>query len=184
MNQDKDQNGFFFFTILKWSLGKRKKSGIDSLRHEVHDFVKWGGILLLKAEHIMILLRVKKCPWSSIAHFPEEILRGLAASTTPLFLPIPCTPLLSLQSVEERWAGTYPRPGCWLHPPECRPEGSPGRWAGLHKVRVWSWFWPLRMAFKERRVLTDLFTPQLMGKNKREEGSVEMEDFGSAMCNV
>ena len=40
------------------------------------------------------------------------------------------------------------------------------------------------MAFMERRVLTDLFTPQLMGKNKREEGRVEMEDFGSAMCNV
>ena len=29
-----------------------------------------------------------------------------------------------------------------------------------------------------------MFTPQLMGKNKREEGSVEMEDLGSAMCNV
>ena len=40
------------------------------------------------------------------------------------------------------------------------------------------------MAFMERRVLTDMFTPQLMGKNKREEGSVEMEDLGSAMCNV
>ena len=132
----------------------------------------------------MILLRVKKCPWSSTAHFPEEILRGLAASTTLLFLPLPCTPLLSLQSVEDRWAGTYPRPSCFFHPPECRPEGSPGGWEGLQKVRVCSWFWPLRMAFMERRVLTDMFTPQLMGKNKREEGSVEMEDLGSAMCNV
>ena len=26
------------------------------------------------------------------------------------------------------------------------------------------------MVFMERRVLTDMFTPQLMGKNKREEG--------------
>ena len=40
------------------------------------------------------------------------------------------------------------------------------------------------MAFMERRVLTDMFTPQLMGKNKREKGSVEMEDLGSAVCNV
>jgi len=143
---------------------------MDSLRDEIHDFVKWGEIFLLKAEHIMILLRVKKCPWSSTVHFPEEILRGLAASTTLLFLPLPCTPLLSLQSVEDRWAGTYPRPGCFFHPPECRPEGSPGGREGLQKVRVCSCFWPLRMAFMERRVLTDMFTPQLMGKNKREEG--------------
>ena len=134
----------------------------------------------------MILLRVKKCPWSSTVHFPEEILRGLAASTTLLFLPLPCTPLLSLQSVEDRWAGTYPRPGCFFHPPECRPEGSPGGREGLQKVRVCSCFWPLRMAFMERRVLTDMFTPQLMGKNKREEGVWKWRIWGQpcAMWNL
>ena len=43
------------FTVLRGGLWTRKIPGINSLREEVHDFVRWGGIYLLKAEHIVIL---------------------------------------------------------------------------------------------------------------------------------
>ena len=112
------------------------------------------------------------------AHFPEEIQRGLAASTTPLFPPLPCTHLLSLQSAEERWSGTYSGPGCWLHSLRFQPLGCPGVRAGLQKGRFCSSFFALKRASMERCMLTDLFTPQQMSKNGWEGGECGDGGFG------
>ena len=108
--------------------------------------------------------------WSSTAHFQEEIQRGLAASSTPLFPPFPCTHLPFLQSVEDRWAVMNPRAGCWFHPPECWPEQCSRKWAGLQRNRVCSCLQSCRRGSMKKWMFTDLFTPQQMGMNGPEAG--------------
>ena len=138
--------------------------------------MRWE-IFIKSRTHNDTFLRVKKCSWSPTAHFPEEIQRGLAASTITIFLPLPWTHLLSLRSVEKRWAGTYSEPGCY-HLQGCCPACCPGEWAGLQRSRVCSCLWPCRRTSMKRQMLRDQFISQQMGKNRWEGGEWENRGFG------
>ena len=96
---------------------------------------------------------------------------------TPL-PPPSCTHLLSLWSVEERWAGTYSGPGCLFHLQECCPEWCPGERAGLQRSRVCSCLCPCSRVSMERWGLRVWFTSQQMGKNRWEGGEWGNGGFG------
>ena len=150
--------------------------GIDSLREEDHDSVKWGGICLLKAEHIMMIFGSQEmsleCNCSLSRRNPER-----AGSIHHAPLPAPsCTHLLSLQSVGERWAGIYSGPGYLFHLQEWWPEWCPGERAGLQRNRVCSCLCACGRVSMERWVLRVWFTSQQMGKE-----SEEVEDLGSVI---
>ena len=169
----------FFFTILKWGFRDRVELGIDSLRDEVHDSVKWGGIFLLKAEHIMMLFESQEMSLEFNCSLPRRNPER-AGSLHHAPLPAPsCTHLLSLWSVEERWARTYSGPGCLFHLQECWPEWCPGERVGLQRSRVCSCLCPCRKASMERCVLRVWFTSPQMGKKRWEGG-----EWGNGGCGV
>ena len=59
----------------------------NSIRDEIHDFVKWGGIILLKAKHILILSESQKCTGVQLLTSRRNPERAGSILQTPLPTP-------------------------------------------------------------------------------------------------